>query len=109
MRAWLLQGRQGEDPGGLRPVLRQWAERPANAGCRLEIRSLVPELTAQVQTQRPEVLVLAAALCPARSWIEEILALEVGLVVAAEEEQTETYRDLAERHPLLFASLQPTC
>jgi response regulator NasT len=109
MRAWLLQGGQGEDPGGLRAVLRQWAERPANAGWRLELRLLCPELLAQAQSQRPEVVVFASAINPLRTWLEEILALDIGVIVAGDDEQVETYRDLAERYPVLFASAQPTC
>jgi hypothetical protein len=108
MQAWLLQGRQGEDPGGLRPTLRLWADRPTNAGWRLEIRPAGPELPAQVQAHRPELLVFAAVLSPIRAWIEEILTLGVCLVVAGDESQCETYRDLAERHPLLFSPPQPT-
>jgi response regulator NasT len=108
MRMWLLQGRQGEDPGSLQSVLGHCLDRASNLGWRLEIRPLTADLPAQVQTQRPEVVILAAALSPLPSWIEEIVALDVGLVVAADENQLETYRDLAERHPLLFVPAQPS-
>src|SRR5580698_2199835 len=106
MRVWLLQGKQGEDPGGLRPVVRLWADRAGNEGWRLEIRPLGPDLNASVQAQRPEVLVFAAGLGPLRTGIEEILAAEVGLVVAGEEGQCESYRDLADRYTLLFVPQQ---
>jgi hypothetical protein len=106
MRVWLLQGRQGEDPGGLRPVVRLWADRAVNEGWRLEIRSFAPDLNASVQASRPEVLVFAAG--PLRPAVEEILAADVALVVAGEEGQCETYRDLADRYPLLFVPQQPT-
>jgi response regulator NasT len=108
MRVWLLQGRQGEDPGGLRSVVRLWADRCGNEGWRLEIRPLGTDLSASVQAQRPEVLVFAAGLGPQRPGVEEILAAEVGLVVAAEDSQCESYRDLADRYPLLFVPGQPT-
>jgi two-component system, response regulator / RNA-binding antiterminator len=107
MRAWLLQGRQGEDPGGLRTILRQWAERPANAAWHVDVHPLGSDLPARVQAHRPEVLIFAASLAPLRSWIEEILSLEVSLIVAAEESQVEAYHDLAERHVLLFVPPQP--
>ena len=108
MRVWLLQGRQGEDPGGLLATLRQWAGRPANATWHLDVHTPGPELAARVQAHRPEVLVFAAALLPARSRVEEMLALDVGLIVAAEEGQADAFHDLAERHPVLFVSAQPT-
>jgi hypothetical protein len=108
MRVWLLQGRQGEDPGGLRPVVRLWADRAVNEGWRLEIRSLGPDLNASVQASRPEVLVFAAGPGPLRPAVEELLAADVAFVVAGEEAQCETYRDLADRYPLLFVPQQPT-
>jgi response regulator NasT len=107
MRAWLLQGKQGEDPGGLWPALREWAERPANNACRLDLHPLSPDLPARVQSFRPEVLVLSLTLCPSRPWLEEVLALEVGFVAAGEEGQVGPYQDLAERHPLVFTPPRP--
>jgi AmiR/NasT family two-component response regulator len=109
MRAWLLQGTQGEDPGGLRTVLRQLADRPANAGWRLDLRPIGADLVPQALAQRPELVVFAAALSPLRSWVEEILNLDVGIIVSTDEEQSEAYRDLAERYPVLVASAQPSC
>jgi hypothetical protein len=109
MRAWLLQGPQGEDPGDLRPVLRQWAERPANATWRLDIRTIGPDLAAQANNQQPEVLVFAAALGPLRASLEEILGMEPGVLVATDEDHCDAYRDLAERHPVSFVSARPTC
>jgi hypothetical protein len=108
MRAWLLQGRQGEDPGELRSVFRLCADRPGLAGWRLDVQPLTADLAARVQVQRPDVLVSATALCPLRSWVEEILALDVGLVLAGGESESDAYRDLPERHPVLFAPSQPT-
>jgi response regulator NasT len=108
MRAWLLQGRQGEDPGELRSVFRQCAERAGLAGWRLDVRPLTPDLATQVQAQRPDVLISAVALCPLRSWVEEILAQDVALVLAGDEGESDTYRDLPERLPVLFAPSQPT-
>jgi len=108
MRVWLLQGRQGEDPSGLWPILRQWADQPGNAGCSLEICPLTVDLLNRILAHRPEVLVFAASLGSLRSRIEEILTLNVGLVIAAEESQVDAYRDLAERHPVLFVQPHPT-
>jgi two-component system, response regulator / RNA-binding antiterminator len=109
MRAWLLQGRQGEDPGELRPVFRLCADRSLLAGWRLEVQPLAAaDLAARVQAQRPEVVISAVALCPLRSWIEEMLALDLGLVLAGEESELDAYRDLSERLPVLFAPSRPT-
>jgi hypothetical protein len=108
MRAWLLLGRQGEDPGGLLPVLRQWVDRSENATWHLDFREFGVELPALVQVHSPSVLVFAAALNLPRALLEEILALEVGMVVALEVSQLDAYRDLAERHPLLFTQSHPT-
>ncbi len=108
MRVWLLQGRQGEDPGGIRASFRQLADRPGCAGWRLDACPLTPDLPARVQAQRPDALVLAAALCPFQSGAEEFFPADVGLVVAVEEGAADALRDLAERYPLLFVPPQPT-
>jgi response regulator NasT len=108
MRTWLLQGKQGEDPGGLRSVLRQWFDRPGNSGWRLEVQPLTGDLSARVQVHRPEVVIFAAALSPIRACVEEMLAAGPGLLIAADEAQSEGYCDLAERHPLLFVPPHPT-
>jgi hypothetical protein len=55
------------------------------------------------------VVVFASALNPVRTWVEEILGLDIGVIVAGDDEQAEGYRELAERHPLIFASAKPTC
>jgi hypothetical protein len=108
MRVWLLQGRQGEDPGGLRPLLRQWADRPASVGCRLDYQPLGPDLSARVQAHRPLLLVFAAACGLPRATVEEVLALDAGLVVATEEGRPDPYLELAERYPVLVVPARPT-
>jgi response regulator NasT len=79
-----------------------------NSGWQIEVCTAEAEVVAQVQAHRPEVLIFAACLAPLRSRVEEILTLDVGLLVAAEESQAESYHDLAERHPLLLLSPRPT-
>lgn len=108
MRAWLLLGRQGEDPGGLRLLLRQLAESPAHAAWRLEFRPLAADLLGHLQAHRPDVVVLHCGLNVPRSGLEEILALDVGILLAVAEERAEAFGDLAERQALLLTSPQPT-
>jgi hypothetical protein len=52
--------------------------------------------------------VFAAGLSPHRTIVDEIASAGAGLIVAADENQTESYRDLAEHHPLQFVPPQPT-
>jgi response regulator NasT len=108
MRTWLLQGKQGEDPGGLKSLLRQWVERPGNSAWRLEVRGLAPDLALQARSFRPDVIVLAAALSPLRATIDELAVPGTGFVVAADESQSESYRDLGDSHSLVFVPPQPT-
>ena len=107
MRVWLLQGRQGEDAGALRAALRQLGERPGCSGWRMDVCPLSSDLAARILAQRPEVLLFAAALFSAPDRVDEVLPLDVGLVVAADEGQADTYRDLAEHHAVTFVSPQP--
>ena len=108
MRVWLLQGRQGEDPGGLGPLLRAWAEAPEHAAGRPEVQPVGPVPVGQLPAPRADLLVLAAALCPDRAWVEELLARDVGLLAATPEPLAEAFRDLAEAHPVFLIPPQPT-
>jgi hypothetical protein len=107
MRVWLLQGKQGEEPAGLAPLLRQWATHAGNAPWRVEVCTPHPGLKAEVQAQQPEVLVLEEASYPAGPWAEELLGLGVALVVVTAEDRREGYRALAEKYPLHLAPLSP--
>jgi hypothetical protein len=108
MRVWLLQGRQGEDPGGVAALFRQWKESTANSTWNLEPRSIGPDLLPQLQSHRPELAVLASALIPARTWLDEVLSVEVGVVLVVSEAHCEGFRELAERWPLELLSPTPT-
>src|SRR5437764_6924576 len=107
MRVWLLQGQQGEEPGGLGPLLREWAARPGNVYWRVDICTPHPGLTAEVQAQQPEVLVLEEASYPAGPWVEELLGLGVALVVVTAEGRQEPYQVLAEKYPIHLLAPRP--
>ncbi len=108
MRVWQVQGKQGHDPAGLEALLRQWAEQGHGGPWLVERCLLGPDLAAEVQGRRPEVLVLAEPCCPAGPWTAEVLALGVGLVVAVSAVRADPYAELAERHPVCLVSLPPT-
>jgi ANTAR domain len=108
MRVWLLQGQQGEEPGSLGPLLREWAARPGNVHWRVDICTPHPGLTAEVQAQQPEVLVLEEASHPAGPWVEELLGLGVALIVVTAEGRQEPYRALAEKYPIHLLAPRPS-
>jgi AmiR/NasT family two-component response regulator len=107
MRVWLLQGKQGDDPAGLEALLRPWAQQGPGGPWLVERCSLGPDLPAEVQRRRPDLLVLAESSCPAGPWTAEVLALGVALVVAASPARAEAYAALAERHPICLMPLPP--
>jgi AmiR/NasT family two-component response regulator len=108
MRVWLLQGKQGEEPGSPGPLLREWAARPGNLHCRIDLCTLHPGLPADVQAQQPEVLVLEEVYHPAGPWVEELLALGVALVVVTADDRREAYRALAEKYPIHLLPPRPS-
>ncbi len=108
MRVWLLQGKQGEDPGGLEGLLRQWAQQDTGGPWLIDRCLLGPNLPAEVQLRRPDLLVLAEPSCPAGPWAAEVLALGVGLVVAAGLARAEAYARLAEQFPVALVPLPPS-
>ena len=108
MRVWLLQGRHGEDPSGLGPLLRSWSEAREKASLSLEVLTLTLPPVAPFPSPQADLLVLAAALCPSRTWVEELLNREVALLVATPEPVGETFRGLAETHPVFLMPPQPT-
>jgi hypothetical protein len=106
MRVWLIQGRQGEDAGGLDGLLRQWAQQAAGSP-QLDRCAIGPDLAAEVRARRTDLLVLAEPACPAGPWAEEVLAAGVGLVVAVVPARAEPFRALAEQHPVVLVPLPP--
>jgi hypothetical protein len=108
MRVWLLQGKQGDEPGSLGPPLREWAARPRNAHWRIDLCTLHPGLGAEMQAQQPEVLILEEGYHPAGPWVEELLALGVALVVVTAEDRREPYGALAEKYPVHLLPPHPS-
>jgi hypothetical protein len=108
MRVGLLQGKPGEDPGGLAAALRQWVAQPDYSHWVLEIRSALTGSGIHAAAQRLDVLVLADTLIPNGPWLEEWLASGIGVVVAAAGPRLELYRALAERWPLSWVPPQPS-
>jgi hypothetical protein len=108
MRVWLLQGKQGEDPGGLEPLLRQWAARPENSHWLVSVRPASADLTPDMQPPQTEVIVVAEAVCPPGAWAEELLGRGVALVVATSAPQADRFRALAETYPVHLVSAQPS-
>jgi ANTAR domain len=108
MRVWLLQSKQGEEPGSLGPLLREWAARPRNVHWRVNTCTFHPGLAAEVQAQQPEVLVLEEVSHPAGPWVEELLGLGVALVVVTAEDRREPYGALAEKYPIHLLPPRPS-
>src|SRR5215471_9149757 len=107
MRVWLLQSKQGEEPGSLGPPLRDWAARPKNVHWRIDLCTPHPGLAAEVQAQQPEVLVLEEVYHPVGPWVEELLALGVALVVVTAEDRCDPYSALAEKYPIHLLPPRP--
>ncbi len=108
MRAWLVRGEQGDVDDALGSALRQWAERAENKGWSVECLRGAEELTSALQSQQPDVLVLAEPSCSAGAWTAAALAHGVGLVVATSLERADSYRTLAEQHAIQLTPLPPT-
>ena len=100
MRVWLILDEQGGDAAGLEALVRRWAAAPDNAHWLVESRRAGPGLGAAVRAHRPEILVLADEACPAGPWLEELLALDTGVVVATAPDRAAPYLALAERFPV---------
>jgi hypothetical protein len=105
MRVVLLQGKQGEDPGGLAAALRQWVAYPEFSPWVVETRTVGGGTP--TTAQRSDVLVFADAAVPHGPWLEEWLVNGVGAVVAVAGPCLEPYRGLAERYPLCWVPPQP--
>jgi response regulator NasT len=108
MRVWLLEDGEGEGPGGLGPLLREWAARPGHESWEVALLPPGDGLVNEVRARQPEVLVLAEAHCPAGPWAEEVLALDVGLVAATAADRAEPYRALAERFAVHLVPAETT-
>jgi response regulator NasT len=108
MRVCLVGDREGEGPGDLGPLLREWAARPGHESWEVTVLPPGDGLLNEVRARQPEVLVLAEAHCPAGPWVEEVLALDVGLVVAAPPDRAGPYLTLAERFAVHLLPAEPS-
>jgi AmiR/NasT family two-component response regulator len=107
-RTWFVRGEQGDVDDVLCSVLRQWAGRPENKCGSVDCLRGTAELATALQARQPEVLVLAEPSCPAGPWTAEALAHGVGMVVATSLQGADSYRVLAEQHPIQLTPLPPT-
>jgi hypothetical protein len=108
MRVGLLQGKQGEDPGGLAAALRHWVAQPESNSWSLETRACSLGVVSPAAGTRLDVLVFADALISHGSWLEEWLASGIGIVVAVSGPRLESYRVLGERYPVVWVPAQPS-
>jgi hypothetical protein len=108
MRVGLLQGKQGEDPGGLSAALRQWVAQPEYSHWVVETRSTPGGGGAPGAAQRLDVLVFADATVPPGPWLEECATSGVGVVAAVAGPRLEVYRALAERYPVSWVPAHPS-
>jgi hypothetical protein len=105
MRAWFVQGEQASESDGLGCLLRQWASRRENSHWCVDCLRWTADLAAVVQTQQPDVLLVAEPSCPSGPWLSDVLALGVGLVVASRLERAELFRPWVELHAVQLTPL----
>lgn len=107
MRAWFLQGDQGSDSDALGCLLRQWASRPENGSWSVECLRGTPDVASLIQGRQPDVLLAAELASLSASWLPEVLARGVGLVVATRLERAATLLPLAEQFAVQMIPLPP--
>jgi AmiR/NasT family two-component response regulator len=108
MRAWFLQGDQGSESEALACLLRQWASRPENGCWSVDCLRGTPDVAALMQTRQPDLLLAAELPCLAGSWLTEVLAKGVGLVVATRLERAAALLPLAEQYAVQMIPLPPS-
>ena len=108
MRVWLLLGKQGEDPGGLEPLLRQWTTRQENGPWQVGTRVAGSEVVPSPDAPPADVFVAAEAVWPGGSWGEALLERGNALVAVSSAAAAERFRTLAESYPVLLVPAQPT-
>ncbi len=106
MRVWVLQGQAGEDPGGVLPLVGRLNGEPADEPWEWDVRCPGPGLLADLNSQRPEVLVLPEELDPGGGVLEEWLAVGVGLVVTTRQ-HAKRFCSLAEVYPVCLVPPAP--
>jgi hypothetical protein len=108
MRAWFVQGEQGGESDALGCLLRQWASRPENSHWGVDCLRWTADLSTKAQTQRPDVMLTAALPRLDDSWLTELLAQGVGLVVATPLERAAAFLPWAEQYTVQMTPL-PAC
>jgi hypothetical protein len=108
MRVWLLLGKQGEDPGGLESLLRQWAARPENGHWQVGTCLAGAELSPGPDVLPAEVLVAAENVWPGGTWGDSLLEQGKALVLALPPTAASRFQALAETHPVLLIPSTPT-
>jgi AmiR/NasT family two-component response regulator len=104
MKLWVLQGKQGEDVGGLERRARQWA-RQFDAALIVERSLPWPMAAAEAEHVCPDIFLLAEPACPAGPWLRAFLERGVGIVAAVAPKRAAAYAALAEKHPVTLAPL----
>jgi hypothetical protein len=106
MRVGLLQGKQGEEPCGVAPALRQWVAQPEYSHWVVEVRP--PPPGGAPAGPRLDVLVFADTAVAPGPWLEECLASGVGVVAAVAGPRLDAYRALAERYAVFWVPTAPS-
>lgn len=109
MRAWFLQGDQGSESDALGRLLRQWASRPENGCWSVDcLRETTDDVASLVQTRQPDVLLAAELPSLSGSWLTDVLARGVGLVVATRLDRAAAVMPLAEQYAVQMIPLPPS-
>jgi hypothetical protein len=105
MRAWFLQGEQGGDSDTLGCLLRQWASRPENSHWCVDCLRWTADLPARTHAQQPDVMLTGGLTRLTDSWLTDLLAQGLGLVVATSLERAGTLLPLAEQYAVQMTPL----
>jgi two-component system, response regulator PdtaR len=108
MRAWFLQGDQGSESDALGCLLRQWASRPENGCWSVDCLGGTTDVASLVQARQPDVLLAAELPSLAGSWLPDVLARGVGLVVATRLDRAAALLPLAEQYAVQMIPLPPS-
>jgi AmiR/NasT family two-component response regulator len=104
-RAWYLQSPNSSESDSLGCLLRQWASRPENGGWSLDCLRCTTDMAALVQTHQPNVLVVSDPSCLSGSWLTDVLAQGIGLVVAIPLDRAAAVLPLAEQYAVQMVPL----
>ncbi len=100
MRALIVLDERGCESDGSSSLLRQWSSRPEIGPWIVEFLHWSPNATIVEFEPKPDVVLVVEPYCPPIAWLEEVLALDVGLIAAIPAQRTEAYRAWAEQYPI---------